>query len=197
MTNAVSVSLRAGDALLLLMPSYRQAHAIRARLAEVQQQYQGSVTTPLHFVCLRLRGEPDGLEPLAPALCDLARRTPPIEITGLRLEPFYSSFHQRESLKCHIELSDGLLNFVRALGCLLEGLGLESVAPDPRVTLLDGIRVERLRVQEYRQRLFLGERLVLAQARGPGRYRALLSVPLGEPLPAEPVPDILRLDGPG
>ena len=164
------------------MPGYAEAALLRARLAELQRAHAGVVTEPLHLVCARLRGE--RLEHLGPALREVAGAVNPFELRGERLEPIYSSFHGRETLTCRLAPCAALLALAEALAEALAapglpGLELLQARPDARVTLLDDIRVERLRVLEYGQPLFRGERLVLAQQLAPRRLRALCSAPLG------------------
>lgn len=186
-------------AALLLMPGYAQALAIRARLAELQQRYHGVVTAPLHLVCQRVQGPPEALRALGEQLEQLAQETPPVPVMATELEPFYSTFFQRESLKCHVAPNPPLLALTAALGRAARAAGLEPQAEGPEllVTLLEQIRVERLAVAEYRQPLFKGERLVLAEPRAPGRYRAFYSASLGARPAASPAAQPageLRLD---
>lgn len=184
-------------AVLLLMPGYAQALAIRARLAELQRRYHGVVTAPLHLVCQRLQGPPEALGALGERLEQLARETPPVPVTATELEPFYSTFYQRESLKCHVNPSAPLLALSEALERALAEVGLEpqTEGPELRVTLLEQIRIDRLVVTEYRQPLFTGERLVLAEPRAPGRYRALQSASLGEGPAASSAASLKRFAG--
>ena len=187
---------RAGDALLLLMPAYDEAAGIRARLSELQQRFSGSVGAPLHLVCQQLRAGPEGREALRRPLQSLSQKTPPLEIWGRSIEPYYSRFHQRESLKCHIEVSEALSTFLNSVNETLELAGLEPLQAsfDPRMTLLEDVKPQQLSVLEYRQRLFTARRLVLAEVRAPGRYRAHFSLPLGQRAAADPGHEEVQLD---
>ena len=170
-----------GDVHALLVPTYAQVAVIRLQTAELQRSYGGAASAPLHLCCQRFRASRAALASLGPALSELAAATPPVRVVGTRLEPFYSTFHAYETLKCHVAVDEALTAFFERLTQTLQNAALEPLLREPPalVTLLTDIRVGRLQVQPYPRTLFVGGRLVLSQLKAPGHYRALASVPLG------------------
>lgn len=169
-----------GDICALLIPGYSEAASTKVRLEKLQLRFGGSIASPLHLTCQRFRAEPEELERLKPRLIYLASKTPMIALEAKSLEPFYSSFHEQELLKCRIESSKALQDFVTAFNHELEDRGIRPHFPwvSELVTLLENIKVSRLRVENMSETLFYAQRLVLTQIKAPGRYKALFSVSL-------------------
>jgi len=171
-----------GDICALLIPSYGESIALKSRLKDLHKRYGGEIASPLHLTCQRFRATTEQLEQLKPRLIRLATATPPLPLMGQNLEPFYSTFRQQEILKCRITPTEKLVHFVTKLSEELEDLGIDPHFPwvSELVTLFEDIQVGLLRKEDYPQRLFWGQRLVLTQIKAPGRYKALFSASLSQ-----------------
>lgn len=183
------VPAKPGEVHVLLVPSYNQSKIIRLQLAELQRVYGGEMSLPLHLSCQRFHATQEELKHFKHLLSELAAATPPLQVVGTRLEPFYSTFHAHETLKWHIELGDPLAGFFKELTGLLKSMSLPPLLKEPPalVTLLTGIFLSRLEMLSYRRTLFVGERLVLSQLTASGRHLALFSAPLSYvPQPTRP-----------
>lgn len=171
---------RSGDICALLVPNYDQGASIRSQLEGLRGQFGGVDVTPLHVLCQRFRADKGQLEVLKPHFKQLVQKTSAIKVSGVSIEPFYSTFRARELLKCHIAFPEGLEKFVTALNSVLQEQGIEPLNPalPEWVTLLEDIHVGRLQSHPYEQQLFVGRRLLLSELRSPGRFKALHSFPL-------------------
>ncbi len=169
-----------GDICALLIPGYSEAALLKTRLKTLKTRFGGDIASPLHLTCQRFRAEPEELERLKPRLICLASRTPTIALEAKSIEPFYSTFHDQELLKCRIESSKLLQDFVETFNQELEDMGITPHFPwvSELVTLLENIQVSRLQIEEVSETLFYAQRLVLTQIKAPGRYKALFSVSL-------------------
>ena len=175
-----------GDICALLIPDYTEAVKLKLRLKALQARFGGQIATPLHLTCQRFRAEAEDLEKLKPSLVRLVSATPAIKLEAKSIEPFYSTFHEQELLKCRIDSSAELQDFVEKLSAELKEMGIVPHFPwvSELVTLLEDIQVSRLQLEEMGEPFFTAQRLVLTQIKAPGRYKALFSVslsPLLEP----------------
>jgi hypothetical protein len=168
---------RTGDICALLVPNYDQGASIRSQLEHLRAQFGGTDVTPLHVLCQRFRADKAQLEVLKAQFKQLVQRTSAIKISGVSIEPFYSTFRAKELLKCHITPPEGLEKFVVALGAILHEHEIEplNVSPPEWVTLLEDIQVGRLQSHPYERQLFVGRRLLISELRAPGRFKALHS----------------------
>lgn len=171
------VTSQAGDLCILLAPSYSQSPVIRTQLADLQRQFGGEIIAPLHLTCGRFQATEAQLEVLKPQLLTLCKRSTPLHVRGNYLEPFYSTFRAQEILKCHVDLNEELEAFVEEVRTITKTVGIESnysVAP-LLLTLLEGVTLNHLNIFPFRRKLFIGQRLLLARIKSPGRYTTLFS----------------------
>lgn len=173
---------KTGDICALLVPNYDQGGVIRSQLENLRHHYGGVNVSPVHVLCQRFRADKEQLENLKPHLKHFAQTTPTIAVSGLDVEPFYSTFRALELLKCRIATSEQLEKFVATLNILLREQGITPLNLDSPewVTLLEDIHVGRLQSRSYKEQLFVGQRLLLSELRAPGRFKALHSFALGE-----------------
>jgi hypothetical protein len=173
---------RAGDICALLVPNYDQSSVIRSELESLRGRFGGVDATPLHVLVQRFRADKIQLEKLKPQLKALTQTTKAMSVTGIDVEPFYSTFRALELLKCRIVTPDGLEKFISTFNdALLEQhITPLNLALPEWVTLLEDIHVGRLQTHAYSQQLFVGQRLLLSELRAPGRYKALHSFALAE-----------------
>jgi hypothetical protein len=171
---------RAGDICALLVPNYNQSRSIRAQLEHLREQFGGSDVMPLHVLCQRFRADKAQLELLKPQLKTLVQTTTAVQVNGLGIEPFYSTFRARELLKCRIAVPETLEKLIAALDALLQEHGITplNIGTPEWVTLLEDIHVGRLQPHPYTQHLFVGQRLLLSELRAPGSFKALYSFAL-------------------
>ena len=178
------VGARVGDICAFILPSYTEAKSIRSQLTALQLRYGGEAAD-LKLLSQRFRANTTQLELLKLHLSKLATATAPLAVKGERIEPFYSTFHEQELLKCQVRSNRALELFFEAFSQVLLELNIEpqiSSAPT-RLTLLEDVHMKRLQQEGYRRLLFVGQRLVLARVKAPGHYSELFSASFTRALP--------------
>lgn len=166
-----------GDLCILLVPTYSQSPVIRTQLADLQRQFGGEIVAPLHITCQRFAATDEQLEALKPLLVALCESSSPVHVTGARLEPFYSTFRAQEILKCHVEPSEDLSEFIGGVKAVTDSLGIQGHYEFERIliTLLEGVSINHLKVFSFRRKLFIGQRLLVTRIKSPGNYTTLFS----------------------
>ena len=176
-----------GNIHVQLVPTYQQSSVIRYQLAELQREVGGELTVPLHLTLQSFRAPPQQLKLLEAAFGDLTRTTQPVQVKSSHLEL------SRGDLVCHVVPEGTMTQFFMAVKRLLLGARLEPLIDKPprHIKLLSEVKAEQLKTSDYRRTLFTGQRLVLSQARAPGRYSALFSSPFAEVTASTlPAPDL-------
>ena len=166
-----------GDLCILLVPTYGQSPVIRTQLADLQRQFGGEIVAPLHVTCQRFNATDEQLEDLKPHLTALCERSAPVHVRGKRLEPFYSTFRAQEILKCHVEPSRDLKEFIKGVQAATEAVDIEGhySFENILITLLEGVKINHLNVFTFRRKLFIGQRLLVTRIKSPGHYTTLFS----------------------
>jgi len=187
MTSRQTRAAQVGDLCVLLVPTHSQSPVIRTQLADLQRQFGGEIVAPLHVTCQRFSATDEQLEALKPHLSALCERSAPIHVVGKRLEPFYSTFRAQEILKCHLAANSNLTKFISDVKASMSaaGIGAHYEASDSPITLLEGVKINRLNVFEFRRKLFIGQRLLLTRIKSPGHYSTLFSAAFADVLEPE------------
>ena len=168
---------RPGDICALIVPDYVQRGSVQKHQRLLQKKYGGDVTERIGLTCQRFHASEEQLESLKKPLAEIINKTPPIKITSTNLEPFYSTYHEKELLKARVRLSNEVIALTEAIGNELEELTIRPLLPwsSELITLLEGVRVGRLTRLPYAQTLFTAQRLVLTRIKAPGHTTALWS----------------------
>ena len=179
-----SVGARVGDICAFIVPSYTEAQSIRSQLTALQLRYGGEAAE-LKLLSQRFRTNATQFELLKLRLNALARATAPLGIMGERVEPFYSTFHEQEILKCHVRRNKALEVFFEQFTQVLLELNIKPQVQDmpKRLTLLEDVHMKRLQQEGYRRLLFVGQRITLAKVKAPGHHTELFSVAFSRALP--------------